>query len=61
MSPNSDYEGAGNAGMHALLLRRLGPEGEHAHKDVNELLDGVDVIKGLNEILQLVENCNQSI
>ncbi len=47
--------------MHALLLRRLGPEGEHAHKDVNELLDGVDVIKGLNEILQLVENCNQSI
>ena len=55
MSPNSDYEGARNAGMHALLLRRSGPEGEHAHMDVNELLDGVDVVKGLNEILRLVE------
>ena len=46
--------------MHAFLLRRPGPEGEHAHKDVNELLDGVDAIKGLNEILQLVES-DQSV
>jgi hypothetical protein len=45
--------------MHAFLLRRLGPEGEHAHKEAKELLDGVDVINGLNEIiLQLIENRN---
>ena len=55
MSLYSDYEGAKDAGMHAFLLRRPGPEGEHAHKEVNEMLDGVDVIKGLNQILQMVE------
>lgn len=60
MSLDSDYEGAKDAGMQAFLLRRPGPEGEHAHKDANELLDGVDVIKGLNEILQLVES-DQSV
>jgi FMN phosphatase YigB (HAD superfamily) len=60
LSLDSDYEGAKDAGMHAILLRRPGPEGEHAHKDVNELLDGVDAINGLNEILQLVES-DQSV
>ena len=59
LSLDSDYEGARNAGMQALLLRRQGPEGEQAHKESNELLDGVHVIEGLSEVIQLVEDRNR--
>ncbi|KAF8622735.1 hypothetical protein AX15_006825 [Amanita polypyramis BW_CC] len=54
-----DYEGAKNAGMQALLLRRLGPEGEQVHKEANESIDNVHVVEGLNEVIQLVEDCNR--
>ncbi|KAK2463209.1 hypothetical protein APHAL10511_004864 [Amanita phalloides] len=53
-----DYEGARNAGLHALLLRRRGLDGEQAHKEVNESLEGVHVVEGLNEVIELVENRN---
>ncbi|KJA29019.1 hypothetical protein HYPSUDRAFT_155242 [Hypholoma sublateritium FD-334 SS-4] len=44
-----DYHGAMKSGWNALLLRRPGPDGEHEHKEVDEALDGVNIIQGLDE------------
>jgi len=55
----SDYEGAINAGMQALLLRRPGPEGVLDHREANESLDGVHVIEGLNDAVHLIEYRNR--
>ena len=57
--PRSDYEGAINAGMQALLLRRPGPEGVLDHKEVKESLGGIRVIEGLNDAVHLVEGRNR--
>lgn len=51
---HSDYRGAVAAGMHALLLRRPGPEGEGAHRDKGEDLSGVQVISNLGEVTRWV-------
>ncbi|KAF9529407.1 HAD-like domain-containing protein [Crepidotus variabilis] len=50
-----DYEGAVEAGMNALLLRRTGPAGEQAHKEVDEDLQGVEVVENLNKVLDYVK------
>lgn len=50
-SPLSDWKGAKAAGFQARLLRRPGPDGEQAHKEEDEVLDGVDVIQSLEEVL----------
>lgn len=47
----SDYNGAENAGLRALLLRRPGPEGEEAHKEEGEDLTDVRTIESLSEII----------
>ena len=51
----SDYNGATNAGLEALLLRRPGPEGEEAHKEEGEDLTGVRTIASLSEIVDVVQ------
>lgn len=56
---DSDYWGARNAGMNALLLRRLGPEGEHAHKEPSEQLNGVHIVANMNSVVDWV-NVNNS-
>ncbi|KAF9481524.1 hypothetical protein BDN70DRAFT_876167 [Pholiota conissans] len=50
-----DYNGAINSGLNALLVRRLGVEGEYEHKEFNEILVGVDVIQGLDQVISWVE------
>jgi len=51
----SDYHGARAAGMHALLLRRAGPEGDDESKDEGENLQGVQVVNDLLGVLKWVE------
>ncbi|KAF8967857.1 HAD-like domain-containing protein [Flammula alnicola] len=50
-----DYNGAVNSGLNALLLRRAGPEGEHEHKDMDENLEGIKVVRELSSIIPWVE------
>ncbi|KAF6760254.1 HAD-like domain-containing protein [Ephemerocybe angulata] len=49
-----DFHGATQAGFHAVLLRRPGPEGEQAHKEEGEELKSVRVIQGLQEVQDIV-------
>ena len=51
---NRDYLGASNVGIRALLVRRLGAEGEGEHKEPGEDLTGVSVIRGLSEVVDEV-------
>ncbi|KAG1802702.1 HAD-like domain-containing protein [Suillus plorans] len=51
----SDYHGARAAGMHALLLRRAGPEGDGEHKEEGENLQGVQVVNDLWGVVKWVE------
>lgn len=51
----SDYHGALAAGMHALLLRRAGPEGDGERKEEGENLRGVQVVNDLWEAVKWVE------
>ncbi|KAF9012411.1 HAD-like domain-containing protein [Cyathus striatus] len=46
-----DYKGALDAGMNALLLRRLGQYGEQAHKEPDENLKDVTVISDLSSVI----------
>ncbi|TDL26264.1 HAD hydrolase subfamily IA REG-2-like protein [Rickenella mellea] len=55
---NSDYFGAKNAGMDALLLRRSGLEGEGEHKDENELLS--DDVRTISSLLEVAERVRQT-
>lgn len=41
--------------MKALLLRRIGPEGEEAHKELWEQLESVDIIHSLTEVIEQVK------
>ena len=56
----SDYRGAENAYMNALLLRRpewaTSEEGRaHVDADAERALRGVDVVRGLDEVVRYVE------
>jgi len=51
----SDYEGARNAGMKALLLRRLGSEGERSPKQFGEQLRSVHIIHGMAEVIERIK------
>jgi FMN phosphatase YigB (HAD superfamily) len=51
----SDYHGARAAGMHALLLRRAGPEGDGERKEEGENLQGVQIVNNLWEVVKWVE------
>ncbi|KAJ3844680.1 HAD-like domain-containing protein [Lentinula raphanica] len=51
----ADYYGATKAGMRALLLRRMGPDGEGTHVVDGEDLRGVEVVEGLDEVLRYVQ------
>ncbi|KAF5354667.1 hypothetical protein D9756_005372 [Leucocoprinus leucothites] len=55
-----DFQGALEVGIHGLLLRRTGPDGEQAHKEPDESLDGVEVIEDLNEVVSFVKAKNSS-
>ncbi|EIN12034.1 HAD-like protein [Punctularia strigosozonata HHB-11173 SS5] len=52
---DADFHGATKAGLHALLLRRSGPEGEEARKEPEEDLEGVVVVESLYEVVQWVK------
>lgn len=51
----SDYNGARAAGMHALLLRRAGPEGDGERKEEGENLQGVHVVNDLWGVVKWVK------
>lgn len=51
----SDYQGARATGMHALLLRRAGPEGDGERKEEGENLQGVHVVNDLWGVVKWVE------
>ncbi|KAG1716631.1 hypothetical protein ID866_509 [Astraeus odoratus] len=53
-----DYYGARDAGMHALLLRRPGPDGEGEHKEEGEDLRDVRVAPSLFAVLDWVKQRN---
>ncbi|KAI0829620.1 HAD hydrolase subfamily IA REG-2-like protein [Trametes gibbosa] len=53
-----DYRGATAAGLHALLLRRPGPDGEEEHKEAGEDLTGVEVVPGLSAVVDWVRKQN---
>lgn len=44
--------------MHALLLRRPGPEGEGERKEDDEDLTGIEAINGLWRVIEWVEARN---
>ena len=52
----SDYRGALGSGWQALLVRRKGMEGEEEHKEVGEDLKGVNIIRGLEEVVEFVKS-----
>jgi hypothetical protein len=56
----SDYIGADNAGLYALLLRRTGPsEGEQKRAEMDfRAMKDVNVIKDLYGVLAWVEKMN---
>lgn len=54
---SSDYHGARAAGMHALLLRRPGPESET--EEVEDMTN-VEVINGLQNVVQWVASRNST-
>lgn len=54
----SDYQGARAAGMHAMLLRRPGPDGDGEHKEVGEDLRHVNVVPNLLTVLDWVKYQN---
>jgi hypothetical protein len=56
----SDFQGALEAGMQGLLLRRLGPGGEQAHKEADESLEGVELIENLEAVVSFVKAKNNS-
>lgn len=54
----ADIRGAQSAGWQALLIRRPGPDGEGEAKEMNEDLNGVDVISGLSAVVDWVKKEN---
>jgi FMN phosphatase YigB (HAD superfamily) len=55
---NRDTYGAQNAGWKALLIRRPGTDGDGEAKEPGERLDKVQVIHGLEEVLDFVKMIN---
>jgi len=56
---DSDYHGARAAGTHALLLRRVGPEGDGERKEEGENIKGLQVVNDLWGVLKWVEQKNR--
>ncbi|KAG6842173.1 hypothetical protein C0991_001666 [Blastosporella zonata] len=54
----ADYDGARAAGMKAILLRRVGPDSEQAHKKTPKLRDDVTVVEDLHAVAKWVANYN---
>ena len=55
MMLHSDYRGAQASGLHALLVRRPGPEGEEERKEPGEDLGGVQVVPSLSQVVEWVQ------
>lgn len=45
--------------MHALLVRRLGPDGEGEQKEADENLTGVEIVKNLSEVVAWIRWINR--
>jgi hypothetical protein len=60
-SCHSDYLGANNAGLHALLLRRTEPDGEEELKSAELYFGAIknpNVVKDLHGVVAWVEKSN---
>lgn len=58
LSLPSDYHGARAAGMHALLIRRHGSDGEGEHREEGEDLRDVSTVPNLLAVLDWVKQQN---
>lgn len=58
----SDYLGAENAGLHSLLLRRTGPEGDGERENATQVdprtIKSVNVVNDLYDVVAWVERMN---
>lgn len=57
----SDYLGAENAGLHSLLLRRTGPEGDREREDPKadlKTIKSLNVVNDLYGVVAWVERMN---
>jgi len=54
----ADYHGAKRCGIHALLVRRLGVDGEEEMKEDGEDLHQVEVISSLSQVVEWVKEKN---
>jgi FMN phosphatase YigB (HAD superfamily) len=58
----SDYLGAENAGLHSLLLRRTGPEGDQERENATQVdlrtIKSVIVVNDLYDVVAWVERMN---
>jgi hypothetical protein len=62
-----DYIGADNAGLHPLLLRREGQDGEEVQngagidsRTLTRTLKGLNVVKNLYGVLEYVDKVNKT-
>lgn len=55
---SSDFKGATSAGLDARLIRRPGEWSEGAVREAVEDLGGVNVVRGLDEVLEEVRQRN---
>ncbi|KAF8503097.1 HAD hydrolase subfamily IA REG-2-like protein [Gautieria morchelliformis] len=53
-----DYKGARHAGVHALLVRRPGPDGNGEHKETDEVLTDVEIVRNLSEVVAWISQMN---
>ena len=56
----SDYYGATGYGINALLVRRQGEDGENEMKEDGEDLSDVDVVSGLQQVVDWVKQQNSA-
>ena len=56
----SDYYGAKGYGINALLVRRQGEDGENEMKEDGEDLSDVDVVSGLQQVVDWVKKNNSA-
>lgn len=56
-----DYGGARESGLAALLLRRIGEEGEGEMKEAGEDLRAVEVVSSLGDVVEWVRRRNTAV
>lgn len=56
--PFSDYHGALDSGIRPMLLRRTGELGESERKEITEVIEGLNVVGGLDEVVAWVRRYN---